>query len=311
MVAGAEGMQPAAFQAWAWGRRLAVRGLRRPARLPGRGTGGGTPAGRCPAEARRLWAAAGEHASRTPPGAARALRVTAGAAAGTPGLRPEAPGGARGLAKGKGKKGRKGKRSEDAADARDGGAAAAADGAGAEEEIAWGDYEEMLDNVAEALERDLADVRGGRASPGMLDRTVVNVYGERTELRNIATVTVLSARQLSVTVYDPGTKDAIRKAIAESPLRLNPSVEGEEILVPVPEPSAETQGAMLKIVAKAAERAKVSVRNVRNAALGAVKRLASKDEQKVAGKRADALIKKWLGYIDDIAAAKEADLRVV
>ena len=300
---------PAQAWAWAWGRRAAVRGLGRPARLPGRGTGGGAVAGRCPAEARRLWAAAGERASRTPPGA---LRAAAGAAAGTPGLRPEVPGGARGLAKGKGKKGRKGKRSEDAADARGGGAAAAAaDGAGAEEEIAWGDYEEMLDNVAEALERDLADVRGGRASPGMLDRTVVNVYGERTELRNIATVTVLSARQLSVTVYDPGTKDAIRKAIAESPLRLNPSVEGEEILVPVPEPSAETQGAMLKIVAKAAERAKVSVRNVRNAALGAVKRLASKDEQKVAGKRADALIKKWLGHIDDIAAAKEADLRLV
>lgn len=131
----------------------------------------------------------------------------------------------------------------------------------------------------------------------------VEVYGEKSPLKAAAAVSVRGPQLLALSVYDPGAVPAVVKAIRESPLGLEPRQEGkgQEVLVPVPPPTAETVKALEKLVAKAAEAAKVSVRHARHKAMEAAKRaFASKDDQKRAEKEVQAAVDAAVGSIADI-----------
>ena len=216
-------------------------------------------------------------------------------------------GGSRALAKGRGKGG-KGKKA---------GKGAAATGQGDSPEVAsgeaggpdWAGLEERLGGARQALARDLAEIRSGRATPGLLDHLHVLAYGERTPLKGVASVAVRGPRTLGVMVYDPANLRPVMKSIAASGLALNPQEDGDEIVVPVPEPTQEARAAMAKVAAQAAEKARVRVRAERQKVMGAVKALASKDEQKQLEKRAEKVVDGALREIGALVQAKERELK--
>ena len=158
------------------------------------------------------------------------------------------------------------------------------------------------------LQHELANIRTGRATPGMLDHLKIEAYGERVPLKAVGTVSVRDSQLLAVSLFDPGLVEAVVAGIAQSPLQLNPRAEGQEILVPVPSPTAETLTAMAKMCKGEGETAKVSVRHVRKLALDAVKALSSEDARRRAEKDVKQMTDKMVADVEQIVASKEKDI---
>jgi len=168
----------------------------------------------------------------------------------------------------------------------------------------------------EALKSNLAKVRTGRANPAMLDSVQIEYYGSMVPLSQVANLSLLDSRTISVQPWEKGMAAKIEKGIRESDLGLNPSTLGDLIRVPMPLMSEERRKEMTKLARNEGETAKVAVRNLRRDANEAVKKLvkdkeASEDDQK----RAEADIQKAtdtrINEIDALVAAKEKDILAV
>jgi len=169
-------------------------------------------------------------------------------------------------------------------------------------------YEKQMNAAIEHLQHELANVRTGRATPGMLDHLKIEAYGERVPMKAVGSVSVRDSQLLAVTLFDPGLVDAVVAGIAQSPLKLNPRAEGQEILVPVPSPTAETLTVMSKMCKSEGETAKVSVRHARKVALDAVKALGSEDERRKLEKSVQQLTDKFITEADELVAMKTKDM---
>lgn len=168
---------------------------------------------------------------------------------------------------------------------------------------------ELMSKAVDHLQHELAGLRTGRATPGMLDHLKVEVYGERMPLKACGTVLVRDPQLLAVTVFDPSTLGAVQKSIHDSPLQLNPVVEGQEVLVPIPRPTQETMQAMMKVCKSEGEQAKVSVRHARKAAMDEVKKAGlSEDERHRIEKEVQKLTDDFVGQIDRIVQDKEKSI---
>lgn len=167
-----------------------------------------------------------------------------------------------------------------------------------------------------AFKGNLAKIRTGRANPALLDTIHVDYYGSPVPLSQVASVSLIDARTISVQPWEKGMSAVIEKAIRESDLGLNPAGMGDLIRVPMPPMSEERRREMTKIVRAEGEQAKIAVRNLRRDANDAIKKLvkdkeASEDEQK----RAEADIQKvtdtHVEEIDALVEAKEKDIMEV
>jgi ribosome recycling factor len=178
---------------------------------------------------------------------------------------------------------------------------------------------ELEQNVAkahEALKRELAKIRTGRAHPSLLESVRVEVYGSQMPISQCATVTAPEARMLTVKPWDKTQLKAIEKAIVQSPLGLNPQSDGEILRIPMPPLTAERRKDLAKIVKKNGEDTKVAVRKSRHDAkdmLGNLKTEGeiSEDEHDRAQKKVEELIQKGVAEIDAIIARKDKDLTEV
>mmetsp|Transcript_5589 Transcript_5589/g.15993 ORF Transcript_5589/g.15993 Transcript_5589/m.15993 type:complete len:331 (-) Transcript_5589:1259-2251(-) len=169
----------------------------------------------------------------------------------------------------------------------------------------------LMDACLLHLENQLRAMRSGRASPGMLEGIKVEAYGDKAPLAALATVGARDAQLLVASVYDPETTAAVEKAIRASPLGLNPRVEGQEILIPVPKPSADTLEAMAKLCKQEVEAAKVSVRNARKQGLVAIKGLAGEDDKYRAETQLQKLTDQYIKTIEDKGAKKAKDIMTI
>jgi ribosome recycling factor len=165
----------------------------------------------------------------------------------------------------------------------------------------------------EALKRELAKIRTGRAHPSLLESVRVEVYGSQLPLSQCATVTVPEARMLTVKPWDKTQLKAIEKAIVQTPLGLNPQSDGEILRIPMPPLTEERRKELAKIVKKQGEETKVAVRKARHDAkdmLGSLKTDGdiSEDEHERAQKKVEELIQKGTAEIDAIIARKDKDL---
>src|SRR3954462_2643712 len=145
--------------------------------------------------------------------------------------------------------------------------------------------EAKMDQSIAAFKHNLTKIRTGRASPGLLDTVQVDYYGSMVPLRQVANVSALDARTLSVQPGEKGMGPKIEKAIRESDLGLNPAAMGDLIRVPMPAMSEERRKEMTKLVRHEGESAKIAVRNLRRYANDSAKnrvkdKLASEDEKK-------------------------------
>ncbi|KQP17731.1 ribosome recycling factor [Pseudorhodoferax sp. Leaf267] len=167
-----------------------------------------------------------------------------------------------------------------------------------------------------SLRHNLTRVRTGRANPALLDTVQVDYYGSLVPISQVANVSLLDARTISVQPWEKGMGAKIEKAIRESDLGLNPASMGELIRVPMPMMTEERRKELTKVVRGEGENAKVAVRNLRRDANEAVKKLvkdklASEDEQKRAEADIQRTTDKHIAEVDQMVAAKEQDLLAV
>src|ERR1700731_1016732 len=135
------------------------------------------------------------------------------------------------------------------------------------------DLQRRMDGALEVLRKAFGGLRTGRASTSLLEPVQVNAYGSMVPLNQVASVNVPEPRMISVQVWDRGVVKAGDKAIREAGLGLNPQTEGQVIRVPIPELNEERRRELTRVAAKYAEQARVSVRNVRQHGMEALRKL--------------------------------------
>ncbi|MDP3619591.1 MAG: ribosome recycling factor [Ramlibacter sp.] len=173
-----------------------------------------------------------------------------------------------------------------------------------------------MDQSISAFKNNLTKIRTGRANPGLLDTVHVDYYGSSVPISQVANVSLLDSRTISVQPWEKGMGAKIEKAIRESDLGLNPASMGDLIRVPMPPMSEERRKEMTKLVRTEGESAKVAVRNLRRDANDHVKRLvkdkeASEDEQKRSEAEIQKITDRHITEIDQLVAAKEQEILAV
>lgn len=173
-----------------------------------------------------------------------------------------------------------------------------------------------MDQSIEALKQSMSRIRTGRANPALLDSITVEYYGNRVPLSQVATVSLLDARTISVQPWEKPMAAKVEKAIRESDLGLNPANMGGLIRVPMPPMSEERRREMTRLVRAEGENAKVAVRNQRRDANEAIKKLvkdkeATEDEQKRAEADIQKLTDRHVAEIDRMVAEKEKEVMEV
>ncbi len=176
--------------------------------------------------------------------------------------------------------------------------------------------EQKMQKTLDTLKTDLAKVRTGRAHTGILDHITVDYYGSQMSINQVANVTLVDARTISVHPWEKKMVNVIEKAIRESDLGLNPATAGDLIRVPMPPLTEERRKDLIKVVRQEAETARVAVRNVRRDANNALKELLkqktiSEDHERRAQDEIQKLTDRFITEIDKVLLTKETDLTAV
>jgi len=176
--------------------------------------------------------------------------------------------------------------------------------------------EQKMQKSVENLKANLQKVRTGRAHTGLLDHVMVDYYGNQTPIAQVANVTLMDARTLSVSPFEKKMGAAIEKAIRDCDLGLNPASMGDVVRVPMPALTEERRKDLIKVVRGESEDSRVAVRNLRRDANEQLKKavkdkLISEDEERRASDDVQKLTDKHIAEIDKMLAEKEKELLTV
>ena len=176
--------------------------------------------------------------------------------------------------------------------------------------------EQKMQRSVDSFKAELAKIRTGRAHPGILDQVQVDYYGSSLPIGQVANVTLLDARTISVQPWEKGMGAKIEKAIRESDLGLNPAAQGDLLRVPLPALTEERRRDLTKVVRHAGEDARIAVRNVRRDANEHAKRLLKdkeigEDDERRSQDETQKLTDRTIGEIDRLIAGKEAEIMAV
>jgi ribosome recycling factor len=176
--------------------------------------------------------------------------------------------------------------------------------------------EHKMGKSLEVLKGELHKIRTGRAHPGLLDQVQVDYYGSPVPISQVANVTLLDARTISVQPWEKGMGAKIERAIRESELGLNPSAQGDLIRVPMPALTEERRKELTKVVRNAGEDAKIHTRGVRREANEHLKKLlkdkaVSEDDERRAQEEVQRLTDRVAAEIDRLVQGKEAEVMAV
>jgi ribosome recycling factor len=175
------------------------------------------------------------------------------------------------------------------------------------------ELESGINKAQEALRRELAKIRTGRAHPSMLDSLRVEYYGVSTLIGQMANVSVPEPRMLTVKPWDKSAIQAVDKAIRESDLGLNPQTDGDIIRVPIPPLSEERRRDLVKIAKRTGEEGKVAVRKARHEAIAMLndfkkEGMMSEDDVERGKKRVEEVVGAAGQAIDTIIQTKEKEI---
>lgn len=175
------------------------------------------------------------------------------------------------------------------------------------------DCRASMEKGLEAARREFSSVRSGKASPNMLDTVRVEMYGQAMMLNQVASVAVPEPRTILVTPFDKSQSKIVEKAIRDSDLGLEPSSQGGVIRVPLPSMNEQRRKDLVKIVHKLAEDGRIAVRHARTHARDSLKKLSgvSEDDVKHAEKELQKIHDDYIGKIDQMIKAKEAEIMEV
>jgi len=178
------------------------------------------------------------------------------------------------------------------------------------------EFSRRMDGALEALNKEFAGLRTGRASAHLLDQIKVQAYGSTMPLNQVGTVNVPEPRMITVQVWDRGLVREVEKSIRDAGLGLNPASDGQLVRVPIPELSEERRTELSKIAHKYAEQARVAVRNVRRDGMEFLKKQEkdgkiSEDEHRKLHDEVQKLTDGHVKKVDDALAAKEKEIMQV
>ena len=176
--------------------------------------------------------------------------------------------------------------------------------------------EQKMGRSIESLKNDLQKIRTGRAHTGILDQVHVDYYGSQVPISQVANVTLLDARTISVQPWEKGMGAKIERAIRESDLGLNPAAQGDLLRVPMPALTEERRKELTKVARHEGEEAKIAVRNLRRDANDHARRLAkektiSEDEERRSLDELQKLTDRVIAEVDRLISAKEAEIMAV
>jgi ribosome recycling factor len=176
--------------------------------------------------------------------------------------------------------------------------------------------ETKMAKTIESFKGELQKIRTGRAHPGLLDQVHVDYYGSMVPISQVANVTLLDARTISVQPWEKGMGAKIEKAIRESDLGLNPAAQGDLLRVPMPPLTEERRKDLTKVVRHAGEEARIATRNLRRDANEHLKKLLKdkeigEDDERRALEQLQRLTDGTIAEIDRLVSAKEGEIMAV
>jgi ribosome recycling factor len=176
--------------------------------------------------------------------------------------------------------------------------------------------EQKMQQSVDSFKNSLTKIRTGRANPGLLDTVQVDYYGSMVPISQVANVSLLDARTISVSPWEKGMGAKIEKAIRDSDLGLNPASQGDLIRVPMPAMTEERRKELTKVVRGEGEHAKVAIRNLRRDANDSVKKqvkdkLASEDDERRSQDEIQKFTDRVITEVDKLVVSKEHDIMAV
>lgn len=178
------------------------------------------------------------------------------------------------------------------------------------------DAKRRMDKSVEATLHEFNTVRTGRASAALLDRVAVDYYGEKTPVKQLATINVPEPRMLTIQPFDPSSVKAIERAVLESDLGLTPSNDGKLIRLPIPQLTEERRKELVKVVRHLAEEGRIAIRNVRRDVMHDLKELArdgdvGDDDERRAEDKLQKLTDGHVHRVDELLKRKEEEIMEV
>lgn len=178
------------------------------------------------------------------------------------------------------------------------------------------DLNRRMEGALNSLKGDLAGLRTGRASAGILDPIMVEAYGQQMPMNQVGTVSVPEPRMISVQIWDKSMVGAVEKAIRESDLGLNPVTDGTNLRIPLPDLNEERRKEIVKVAHQYAEQARVAIRHVRRDGMDGIKKAEKdgdmgQDEARALSDKVQKATDDMISEVDTIVAAKESEIMQV
>jgi len=175
------------------------------------------------------------------------------------------------------------------------------------------DAKERMNSTVSVFGEDLQGIRGNRASTGLVDRLMVDYYGQQTELRKLANISTPESMTITIRPFDPGAVQAIESAINQANIGINPNTDSGIIRLNMPPLTQERRRDLAKLLGKRTEEARVSIRNIRRDAMSDLKDFEkdgeiSEDESRDAQDIVQKLTDDYIGKIDEMSKSKEKDI---
>lgn len=176
--------------------------------------------------------------------------------------------------------------------------------------------EDRMNKAVDALRKDLATLRAGRANPSLLEKISISYYGVPTPINQVANISAPEARLLVVQPWDRSILPDIERAILKSDLGLTPSSDGSIIRINIPQLTQERRMELVKTAKKKTEEARVAVRNIRRDLIEEIKAIEKKgeiteDQLRKGQEQMQKLTDKFIETVDKVLASKEAEIMEV
>ena len=175
------------------------------------------------------------------------------------------------------------------------------------------DIKDKMDKALLALSNELSKLRTGRAHPSLIEHVIVDYYGGKTPLNQVASISIADARTLLVSPWDKSAISAIEKGILAADLGLNPVSLGDSIRLPMPPLTEERRKDLIKVVKSEAESARVSIRNFRRDANTKIKEFLkqkeiTEDQERQYSEKVQKITDQYITDIEKLIKEKESEL---
>lgn len=175
------------------------------------------------------------------------------------------------------------------------------------------DAEERMESAIASASRDLQSVRTGRASTALVEHIVVDAYGSKIQLNQLANLATPEAQLITVTPFDRATVDPIIKALQQSDIGITPNSDGRIIRLPIPQLTEQRRKELVKQVHSKTEDGRIVIRNIRRHANDTLKKaqregVISEDEERGGLEEIEKLTQRYVEQLETLAKEKEREL---